>query len=174
LSYDPPRPLGGEDDLDGFTARSHEQTVWLRQHARQSAASSLTRVLVVTPRDGHEVVAYYAWTMAQIDLVDAPSRLARGVGRYPQPVALLARLAVDEGHEGLGPGAALVRDVVERTAAISEEIGCRALLVHAESEDARSFYLHLIPEFEQSPTDPLHLVLLLKDIKATLRALHQA
>lgn len=174
MSYDPPRPLGGEDDLDGFTARSHEQTVWLRQHARQSAASSLTRVLVVTPRDGHEVVAYYAWTMAQIDLVDAPSRLARGVGRYPQPVALLARLAVDEGHEGLGLGAALVRDVVERTAAISEEIGCRALLVHAESEDARSFYLHLIPEFEQSPTDPLHLVLLLKDIKATLRALHQA
>lgn len=174
MTYDPPRPLGGEDDIDDFTARSPEQTVWLRQHARQSAASSLTKVFVVTARGGHEVAAYYAWTMAQIDLRDAPSRLAKGVGRYPQPVALLARLAVDEGHEGLGLGAALVRDVVERTAAISDEIGCRALLVHAESDDARDFYLHLIPEFEQSPTDPLHLVLLLKDIKATLRTLDQA
>ena len=31
------------------------------------------------------------------------------------------------------------------------------------------FYLHLIPEFEQSPTDDLHLVLLIKDILKTLR-----
>ncbi len=174
MTYEPPRPLRGEDELDGFAARSHEQTVWLRQHARQSAASSLTKVLVVTPTDDDKVVAYYAWTMAQIEVRDAPPRLTKGAGRYPQPVALLARLAVDEAHEGYGLGAALVRDVIERTAAISEEIGCRALLVHAESEDARAFYFHLVPEFDESPTDPLHLVLLLKDIKATLRGLDEA
>ena len=34
----------------------------------------------------------------------------------------------------------------------------------AETDDARGFYLHLVPEFEPSPTDPLHLVLLMKDI----------
>jgi hypothetical protein len=33
------------------------------------------------------------------------------------------------------------------------------LLVDAESEQARSFYEHLIPEFERSPTDPLHLLI---------------
>ncbi len=44
------------------------------------------------------------------------------------------------------------------------------MLVHAESEQARGFYEHLIPEFERSPTDPLHLLLLLllKDIRRTL------
>ena len=31
----------------------------------------------------------------------------------------------------------------------------------------RGFYEHLIPEFERSPTDPLHLLLLLKDIRRT-------
>ena len=134
-------------------------------------AGSLTRVLVVPVSDSSEIAAYYAWTMAQIHVDDAPARLLKGSGRYPQPVALLARLAVAQDHEGQGLGAALVRDVIERTSAISDEIGCRGLLVHAESDDARSFYLHLIPEFEQSPTDPLHLVLLLKDIKATLRSL---
>ena len=51
----------------------------------------------------------------------------------------------------------------------SDAIGCRGLLVHAESEQARGFYEHLIPEFERSPTDPLHLLLLLKDIRRTLR-----
>ena len=44
----------------------------------------------------------------------------------------------------------------------------RGLLVHAETPEARAFYLHLIPEFEQSPTDDLHLVLLMKDILKTL------
>lgn len=43
------------------------------------------------------------------------------------------------------------------------------LLVHAETTQARDFYLRLIPEFEPSPIDPLHLVLLMKDILRTLR-----
>jgi hypothetical protein len=90
LTYDPPGPLSGDDDIDGFTARSHEQTVWLTQHARQSAASSLTKVLVVAPTGSNEVVAYYAWTMAKIDIRGAPPCLAKGAGRYPQPAALLA------------------------------------------------------------------------------------
>lgn len=106
--------------------------------------------------------------MAQLSLAAAPKRLARGAGRYPQPVALLARLAVDSEHEGRGLGAALLQDVLLRTAAISERIGCRALLVHAESEAAKRFYQHLVPEFESSPTDPLHLVLLVKDIVRSL------
>ena len=41
-------------------------------------------------------------------------------------------------------------------------------MVHAENDQARSFYRHLIPEFTPSPTDPLHLRLLLKDIRRTL------
>ena len=116
------------------------------------------------------MVAYDAWTMAQLDLADAPARLRKGAGNYPQPVALLARLGVHHDHEGQGLGAALLRDVVQRVSAISDDIGCRGLLVHCESEQARGFYLHLIPEFEPSPTDELHLVLLLKDIKKTLQA----
>ncbi|MGH9380233.1 MAG: GNAT family N-acetyltransferase [Thermoanaerobaculia bacterium] len=126
-------------------------------------------MFVVTPAGSNEVVAYYAWTMAQIDVADAPGRLVKGAGRYPQPVALLARLGVHENHEGKGLGAGLLQDVLRRVATISDEIGCRGLLVHAESAQARHFYLHLIPEFEESPTDELHLVLLLKDIKRTLQ-----
>ena len=87
-----------------------------------------------------------------------------------QPVALLARLGVSIDHERRGLGAGLLQDAVLRTAALAEEIGCRGLLVHAESADARAFHTRLIPEFEPSPTDELHLVLLAKDIRATLTA----
>ena len=50
------------------------------------------------------------------------------------------------------------------------QITTSGALVHAETPQARDFYLHLIPEFEPSPTDDLHLVLLMKDILRTLRA----
>jgi GNAT superfamily N-acetyltransferase len=82
---------------------------------------------------------------------------------------LLPRLGVDEEHEGRGLGAALLGDVIVRTAAIGDEIGCRGLVVHCETPSARAFYQHLVPEFERSPTDALHLVLLMKDIRGTLR-----
>jgi GNAT superfamily N-acetyltransferase len=169
--YRAPRLLEPEDTLDTFRCSSSEQTSWVRRHARQSVAAGSTRVFVVTPHADHQVVAYYAWCMAQIDVDAAPERLRRGAGRYPQPVALLARLGVDERHEGKGLGAGLLADAVIRVADLGEQIGCRGLLIHAETDAAREFYRHLLPELQVSPTDPLHLVVLMKDIRRTLRAL---
>jgi GNAT superfamily N-acetyltransferase len=127
-----------------------------------------TRVFVVTEIGSPVVVAYYGWCMAQLHVTAATPRLRKRSSRYPQPVALLARLGVDSRHESRGLGAALLQDVFLRTLALSSEIGCRALLVHAESPEARDFYRHPVPEFEDSPTDPLHLVVLTKDIRRTL------
>jgi GNAT superfamily N-acetyltransferase len=166
--YRSPRLLAPDDEVDSFACRSPEQTDWLRHHARQAHASGTARVLVVTELDRSEVVAYYAWSMASVAIGDAPKRMRRGAGRYPQPVALLARLGVALEHEGRGLGAGLLADVIARTAQLGTEIGCRGLIVHAETADARDFYRHLIPEFEPSPTDELHLVLLMKDIHRTL------
>jgi hypothetical protein len=44
--------------------------------------------------------------------------------------------------------------------------GIRAFAVHAKDDEARAFYAHF--DFVASPTDPMHLFLLLKDIKALL------
>jgi GNAT superfamily N-acetyltransferase len=167
--YLAPVPLADHHDVTKFECRSREQSDWLRRHARQSAATGTTRVFVVTEPGSRFVVAYYGWCMAQVAPAAAPVRLRKGAGRYPQPVALLARLGVDVNHEGRGLGAALVQDVFARLLELSDDIGCRGLLVHAESLEARAFYRHLVPEFETSPTDDLHLVLLMKDIRKTLR-----
>jgi GNAT superfamily N-acetyltransferase len=171
--YQPPVLLTARHQLAGCRCRSQEQTGWLVDVARQAHGTGTTRVFVVTELDQPAVVAYYAWCMASVAIADLPERLRRGGGRYPQPLALLARLGVDEGHEGEGLGAALLVDVITRVASLSDAIGCRGLLVHAESEEARGFYEHLIPEFERSPTDPLHLLLLLKDIRHTLSSLQR-
>lgn len=167
--YRPPRLLEPADHLDEFVCRSSEQTDWLRRHARQSTASAGTKVSVVTRTGSRHVVAYYAWRMAQLDLESAPPRLRKGSGRYPRPVALLARLGLLANHEGHGIGSGLLVDVVTRLVDLSDDIGCRGLLIHTESEDARDFYRHLIPELLPSPSDELHLVLLMKDARRTVR-----
>jgi GNAT superfamily N-acetyltransferase len=166
--YNPPELLAARHQLAGFRCRSKEQNTWLVEVAKQAHGTGTTRVFVVTEVDQPRVAAYYAWCMASVAIADLPERLRRGAGRYPQPMALLARLGVDERHEGQGLGAALLLDVISRVASLSDAIGCRGLLVHAESEQARGFYEHLVAEFERSPTDPLHLLLLLKDIRRTL------
>ena len=166
--YKPPELLAVHHQLAGFRCRSEEQTAWLVEMAKQAHGTGTTRVFVVTEVDQTAVFAYHAWWMASVGITELPERLRRGAGRHPQPVALLARLGVDERHEGQGLGAALLQDVISRASSLSDAIGCRGLLVHAESEQARSFYEHLIPEFERSPTDSLHLLLLLKDIRHTL------
>jgi GNAT superfamily N-acetyltransferase len=166
--YRPPELLAGHHELSRFECRSAEQTAWLRRFARQSAGTGTTRVFVVSEEGSGVVIAYYAWCMAQLTTEAAPERMRKGAGRYPQPVALLARLGVDLHHEHRGLGAALLQDVFARLAEVSAGIGCRGLLVHAETAEAKKFYLHLVPEFESSPTDELQLVSLMKDIRQTL------
>jgi GNAT superfamily N-acetyltransferase len=79
---------------------------------------------------------------------------------------LLARLAVDRREQGRGLGQALLKDALLRTAQAAEIAGMRALLVHAKDDAARAWYESL--DFEPSPTDPYHLFLLMKDLRALL------
>ncbi len=99
---------------------------------------------------------------------DAPARVVKGQGRYPVPVILMARFAVDSAEQGKGLGRRLFRDALRRALSGAEAIGGRAFLVHAKDEAARAFYLQF--GMEQSPTNSLHLFLLFKDIRHSLEA----
>lgn len=166
--YRGPRLLDPADGLEEFECRSDEQTDWLRRHARQAHAAGTCKVFVITGLHSREVVAYYAWCMASLEFERAPLRLRKGSGNYSQPVALLARLGTSIDHERRGLGKTMLRDVIGRTARIGSEIGCRGLLIHAETAEARDFYLRVMSRFDQSPTDELHLILLMKDIVKSL------
>ncbi len=79
---------------------------------------------------------------------------------------LLARLAVDKTVRAKGIGAFLLRDAMTRAVSVAVQAGVRLLLVHAVNDDARTFYEHL--GFGASPTDPMNLQLLIKDIRLAL------
>ena len=76
---------------------------------------------------------------------------------------ILARLAVNQIHQGQGLGQALLKDALLRTAQAANIAGIRCLLVHAKDDAARQWYESW--DFEPSPTDPYHLFLLLEDIQ---------
>ena len=65
-----------------------------------------------------------------------------------------------------GLEAALLKDALLHTLQAADIAGIPTLLVHAGDDAARSWYEGW--GFEPSPTDPYHLFLLLKDLKALL------
>lgn len=155
--------------LAGFDCGSPAQSSWLVEHAHQAHRAGQSRVYVVSALNSPDrrVVGYYALAAGSVAPADASPRLMQGAGRYHQPVVILTRLGVDRSVQGAGLGRALVVDALKRIAAASEVIGVRALLIHCESDTARDFYLRLA-KFKPSPTDPLHLLLLMKDLRRAL------
>ena len=169
--YAPIELLAPDHDRSTFDCGSPAQTTWLRQHALQAQQADTARVYVACPAGERRVVGYYALAAGSVSREGAPPRVAQGTGQHPVPVVTLTRLGVDLGEQGRGLGAALVRDALLQTTWLAERVGVRALLIHAESDVAAAFYRHLASNFEPSPTDPLHLVLLMKDLR---RAVKQA
>jgi GNAT superfamily N-acetyltransferase len=158
-----PEALGSDHNLEGFDCGEASLNVWLIRHARPAAAVGSARTYVVLDSDQGRVVGYHALTAGGVEREAATARAIKGMPQYPIPVVLLARLAVDVSVTGRGLGAWLLRDAMLRTLAASETIGVRAMLVHAADEEARAFYLR--HGLEPSPTDPLHLMILIKDIR---------
>lgn len=166
-AFGPVEPLRAGHDTAEFDCGSVAQTMWLRRHALQAQGSGSSRAYVVSEERASTVIGYYALAAGSVGPADATTRLTKGVGRHPIPVVILTRLGVDVAAQGRGVGAALLRDALLRVDQAADIIGIRAVLIHAESERARAFYQY-VAEFEPSPSDPLHLVLLLKDLRRAL------
>jgi GNAT superfamily N-acetyltransferase len=152
--YSPVENLETKHDVGEFDCGSDAQTTWLRRHAAQSQAGGTSRVFVVRRLSDDKVVGYYALTTGSVLHAVASRRLTAGTGGYDIPVVILTRLGVDLGEQGRALGRALVVDAFRRVDRIAEEVGVRALLIHAEDVDARDFYLRLA-RFEPSPVDDL-------------------
>jgi GNAT superfamily N-acetyltransferase len=161
-----PEPLARHHELGDFASGEPALDEWLKKHARAANASESARVLVVTrDSDTATVVGYYALAAAQVEPTEATERAKKGQPtRRPVPAVLLARLAVDRRHQGAGLGRSLLQDVLLRVVEAAEAIGVRVLLVHAKHERAKAWYERY--GFEESPTDPLHLMMLMKDVRA--------
>ena len=158
-----PEKLAKHHQLEAFSCGVESLDHWLKRFARTNQQSDLTTTYLVHRKN--RVVGYYSLTAGSVNRQDATLRVAKGAPNHPISVVLLARLAVDESEKGAGLGRALLKDPLVRSASAADIIAVRALLVHALNEEARQFYMRF--DFEPSPVHPLHLMLLMKDIRAS-------
>jgi GNAT superfamily N-acetyltransferase len=157
--------LRREHDLSQFDCGNTTLNTWLQKYAwtNQQADSAKTYVALAENR----VAGYYALTTGSVHRHESPERIAKGLANHPIGIVLLARLAVDNAHQGKGLGKALLFDALTRIEEAADIVAVRAVMVHAIDEAARRFYEHF--EFEPSPLDPFQLLLPLKDLRKAIK-----
>jgi GNAT superfamily N-acetyltransferase len=153
--------LRRDHPVENFDCGREELNRYLVRYAwqNQQAGAAQTYVGVV----GEVIVGYHTLAVGHVALEDASERLTKGLAKHPVPIMLLARLATDHRWRGKGVGKALLRDAMQRTLQAADIAGIRALAVHAKDQEARRLYEHF--DFVPSPTDPMHLFVLLKDVR---------
>jgi predicted N-acetyltransferase YhbS len=153
--------LARQHAVDAFDCGNIALNQFLQRHALGSQQSNAA-VTYLGLADA-AVVGYYALTVGEVRYDDAPERLTQGLARHPVPLMLLARLAVHRDWQAEGIGKGLLKDAMLRTLAAADIAGVRALAVHAKDDAARAYYDRF--GFMESPTDPLHLFLLIKELR---------
>ncbi|NBS11871.1 MAG: N-acetyltransferase [Gammaproteobacteria bacterium] len=161
-----PEPLVAQHQLEGFDCGKPVLNDWLMRHARQAQSSGSATTFVVAEEDSR-VAGYFSLTVGQVDTLEAPERIRKGMGQYPLPVVILARLAVSSCDQGRGIGFGLLQDAIRRTMLIAEQAGIRAMLTHPIDAEAERFYLRF--GFIASPLREQQLLLLLKDARRWVR-----
>ena len=156
--------LRRDHPVDEFTCGHPQLDLFLIRYAlmAQQADGSVTYTGLIEGK----IIGFYTLVFGDVDYDEASVRLSKGPARHPVPVMVLARLAVHSDWQGRGIGAGLLRDAMRRTLQAAEIGGLRALAAHAKDEKAAAFYSHF--DFAPSPTDPLHMYVLVKDVRRML------
>ncbi len=162
-----PCPLAPEHELDDFLSGVKPLDDWLKRHARHNEAEGGSRTFVVCT--DRRVVGYYSLAAGSLLPSAATGRVRRNMPN-PVPVVLLGRLAIDRAWHGKGLGGDLLRDAVLRVLSAGGSIGVRAILAHAISPEAKSFYER--HGFMESPIEPMTLMITLAEARRAFVASH--
>lgn len=160
-----PRPIEPSDNTSDFDSGEESLDRYLAERALTNHLADLGRCYVCIDGDTNTVLGYYTLSAVAVEHADLPGKVRRNAPN-PVPTVLMGRLAIGTKAQGSGLGRLLVRDAILSVLAAADRIGVRILLVHALHEQTAGFYETL--GFKRSPTDPLHLYLLLSDARKSL------
>lgn len=134
--------------LEPFDCGNEVLDDWLRRRAMKNHHLNASRTFVICLEGTMRVVGYYSIATGSVSHVDLGRSLRQNMPD-PIPVVLLGRLAVDVCTQGHNYGKWLLNDAVVRVSGLADQVGIKAIMVHAINEQAKAFYEYF--GFVQSP-----------------------
>lgn len=138
------RPLDASHDRASYDCGVIALNDFLRTTARQHREKGLSNSFVLLDEDAqHSILGFFTLSFLEVDIASLPREYSRRLPKSSRvPAAKLARLAVDQRHQGKGYGAILLVDAVKRIVATVRESGAIVgFFVDAKDEQAKCFYL---------------------------------
>lgn len=159
-------PLSRSHDRTGFDCGEPALDEFLARYARQNQDQGISRTYVATRPWERRVFGYFTLSSGSVEIRDLPEAERRRLPRYPVPVVLLGRLAVDRSVAGRGLGERLLVEALRVALGVSASVGAYAVAVVAKSEGARAFYARY--GFVSLEDDRLHLFLPMKTVRRAI------
>lgn len=137
------RPLDASINTTDFQCGSEPLNDYIRRYASQDVRKNVARVFVATPENNRQQLAgFFTLSAGSVSCSNLPESLARKLPRYPIPVALIGRLAVDNLFQGKGLGSILLADACNKVLQASTVLAVAGIIVDAKDHKAVSFYEH--------------------------------
>ena len=135
--------LDGTIDTDLFHCGEPQLDLYLRRYASQDVRRGIARVFVAaTPNETQRPAGFFSLSAGSLRAESLPPEMARKLPRYPVPIALLGRLAVDQSFQGRGLGSILLSDACRKVIQASQALAVAAIVVDAKDTSAAAFYRH--------------------------------
>jgi ribosomal protein S18 acetylase RimI-like enzyme len=137
------RPFDAAHEVADFHCGQPALDAYIRRYASQDIRRNVARVFAATPTDAPgQLAGFFTLSAGSVGCRDLPEVLGRRLPRYPVPVALLGRLAVDNRFQGRGLGAILLADACRKVVAAGAVLAVAGIVVDAKDDAASAFYRH--------------------------------
>lgn len=137
------RPLDASFNAESFQCGHEPLDEYIRHYASQDVRRNVARVFIARPEnDPQQLAGFFTLSAGSVSCSSLPPSLARKLPRYPVPVALIGRLAVDKKFQGKGLGSILLADTRKKVSQASSVLAVAGIIVDAKDDQAISFYRH--------------------------------
>lgn len=158
-----PQPLKERHDTSKFDCGISSLNEWIKKRALKNEALGASRTYVICCKN--VIIGYYSLSVGSVEPERVPSSLKRNMPKSI-PIMLLGRLAVDKNYHSQKLGSSLLRDALLRTLQVSQDVGIKAMMVEAISNDAKNFYKKF--GFRNSPIEERLLFITMEEVKHSL------
>ena len=137
------RSLDASVEVAAFRCGIAPLDLYIRRYASQDVRRNVARAFIATPEtDSRRLAGFFTLSAGSVGCTELPESLARKLPRYPVPVALIGRLAVDSAFQQQGLGSILLADACHKVAQASAVLAVAGIVVDAKDETAAAFSRH--------------------------------